>query len=160
MKFNNKFLENLSYGILIFLVCFVIIYTLNYKANLIQQLSFREKTNQNSNNLVEGFSFQQKNEKKLKDDDILVLIERKLKGLTEELGGSKGTNEIKEILKRTKKISDLECAKCMITMIDENKNIKSFDIDKLADDDESELCIKCKNYTALSSSIKNIIDSI
>ena len=160
MKFNNKFLENLAYGILIFLVCFVIIYTLNYKANLIQQLSFREKINQNSNKLVEGFSFQQKNEKKLKDDDILVLIERKLKGLTEELGGSKGTNEIKEILKNTKKISDLECAKCMITMIDENKNIKSFDIDKLADDDESELCIKCKNYTALSKSIKNIIDSI
>ena len=38
MKFNNKFLQNLAYGILIFLVCFVIIYTLNYKANLIQQI--------------------------------------------------------------------------------------------------------------------------
>tara|TARA_B110000014_G_C20070538_1_gene558276 strand:+ start:341 stop:823 length:483 start_codon:yes stop_codon:yes gene_type:complete len=160
MKFNNKFLENLAYGILIFLVCFVIIYTLNYKANLIQNLSFRQKTNLNSNKIVEGFSFQQKNEKKLKDDDILVLIERKLKGLTEELGGSSGTNEIKTILKNTKKVSDLECAKCMMSMIDENKNIKSLDIDKLASDEDSDLCIKCKNYTALSSSIKNIIDSI
>ena len=160
MKFSTKFLQNLAYGILIFLICFVIIYTLNYKATLIQQLSFREKTFQNSNKIVEGFSFQQKNEKNLKDDNILVLIERKLKGLTEELGGSKGTNEIKEILKNTKKISDLECAKCMMSMIDEHKNIKSLDIDKLAGDEDSELCIKCKNYTALSSSIKNIIDSI
>ena len=73
MKFNNKFLENLAYGILIFLVCFVIIYTLNYKANLIQHLSFRQKTNLNSNKIVEGFRFQKKNEKKLKDDDVLVL---------------------------------------------------------------------------------------
>ena len=160
MKFNNKFLENLAYGLLVFLICFVIIYTLNYKANLIQNLSFREKINTNSNKVVEGFSFQQKNEKKIKDDNILVLIERKLKGLVEELGGSSGTKEIKEILKNTKKISDLECAKCMMSMIDENKNIRSFDIDKLANDDESELCLKCKNYTALSSSIKNIIDSI
>ena len=160
MKFNNKFLQNLAYGILIFLVCFVIIYTLNYKANLIQQISFREKTNQNSNKLIEGFSFQQKNEKDFKEDNVLILIERKLRGLKQELGGPKGTKEIKKILENTKSISDLECAKCMMSMIDENKNIKSLDIDKLASDEDSELCIKCKNYTALSSSIKNIIDSI
>lgn len=160
MKFNNKFLQNLAYGILIFLVCFVIIYTLNYKANLIQQISFREKTNQNSNKLIEGFSFQQKNEKDFKEDNVLILIERKLRGLKQELGGPKGTKEIKKILENTKSISDLECAKCMMSMIDENKNIKSLDIDKLASDEDSELCIKCKNYTALSSSIKNIIDNI
>ena len=160
MKFNNKFLQNLAYGILIFLVCFVIIYTLNYKANLIQQISFREKINQNSNKVVEGFSFQQKNENHVKDENVLILVERKLRGLKQELGGSKGTEEIKKILKNTKSISDLECAKCMMSMIDEHKNIKSLDIDNLANDEDSELCIKCKNYTALSSSIKNIIDSI
>ena len=38
MKFNNKFLQNLAYGILIFLICFVIIYTLNYKAKLIGEI--------------------------------------------------------------------------------------------------------------------------
>ena len=160
MKFSNKFLENLAYGFLIFLVCFVIVYTLNYKRNLKQKLNFKQKTNLNSNKIVEGFSFQSKNEKKINDDNTLVLIQRKLKGLTEELGGSKGNKEIKEILKNTKKISDLECAKCMITMIDENKNIQSFDIEKLASDDDNELCVKCKNYTSLSKSIQNIIDSI
>lgn len=160
MKFNNNFLQNLAYGFLIFLICFVIIYTLNYKASLIQNLAMRERTNLNSNKLVEGFSFQQKNEKKIQDDNILVLIERKLKGLQEELGGTKGTTEIKKILKSTKSISDLERAKCMMSMIDEHKNIKTLDIDKLADDDDSDLCIKCKNYTSLSSSIQNIIDSI
>ena len=167
MKFDYKTLQNYSYLLLIALFLFVIIYCMSFKNAVIKRLDFRENTNLNSNSslknpgIVEGFSLGASSRKKLdKEDDIFVLIDRKLKGLTEELGGPKGTKEVKKILEKTKKISDLECAKCMMTMIDENKNIKSFDIDKLANDEDSELCIKCKNYTALSSSIKNIIDSI
>jgi ribosomal protein L44E len=114
----------------------------------------------NSNSkVVEGFG--QKNEKLFKkDDDIFALIDRKLKGLTEELGGDKGKKEVKKILENTKKISDLECAKCMMNMIEENKGLKSVDLDRLAEDDSSEYCLKCKNYTALSGSIKSMIDNL
>ena len=59
-----------------------------------------------------------------------------------------------------KEISDLECAKCMMMMMEEHKGVKALDLDKLSEDDSSEMCIKCKNYTALSTSIKNMIDNL
>ena len=86
---------------------------MSFKNAVINRLSFRENTNLNSNGslnnsgIVEGFSLGFKNEKKLdKEDDIFILIDRKLKGLTEELGGPKGTKEVKKILEKTKKISE------------------------------------------------------
>jgi hypothetical protein len=145
---------------------------MNFKNSIINRLHFREHTNLNSNinrtsnngslvnpGIVEGFSLG--SSKKIeKEDDIFVLIDRKLKGLTEELGGSKGTKEVKKILEKTKKISDLECAKCMMMMMEQHKGVKALDLDNLVEDDSSEMCIKCKNYTALSTSIKNMIDNL
>jgi hypothetical protein len=137
-------------------------YCLTFKYRIVQNLDFRSRTNLNSNsNVVEGFSIGGRSSKKFKeDDDIFVLIDRKLKGLTEELGGEKGQKEVKEILTNTKKICDLECAKCMMNMIEDNKGIKSIDINKLSQDDSSEDCRKCKSYTSLSKSIQNMIDSL
>jgi len=171
MKFDYKTLQNYSYLLLIALFLFVIIYCMNFKNSVINRLSFRENTNLNSNNknnssftnsgIVEGFSLGSKNERSLKkEDDIFVLIDRKLKGLTEELGGSKGKKEVKEILEKTKKISDLECAKCMMMMIEDNKGVKALDLDALVNDDSSDMCLKCKNYTSLSTSIKSMIDNL
>ena len=171
MKFDYKTLQNYSYLLLIALFLFIIIYCMNFKDNVINKLSFRENTNLNSNNkntgsltnsrIVEGFSLGSKNERSLKkEDDIFVLIDRKLKGLTEELGGSKGKKEVKQILEKTKKISDLECAKCMMMMIEDNKGVKALDLDALVNDDSSDMCLKCKNYTALSTSIKSMIDNL
>jgi|TARA_B110000261_G_C12939082_1_gene299655 hypothetical protein len=145
---------------------------MNFKNSIINRLHFREHTNLNSNStrssnngslvnpgIVEGFSLG--SSKKIeKEDDIFVLIDRKLKGLTEELGGSKGTKEVKKILEKTKKISDLECAKCMMMMIENTKGVKALDLDALVDDDSSDMCLKCKNYTSLSTSIKSMIDNL
>lgn len=171
MKFDYKTLQNYSYLLLIALFIFVIIYCMNFKNVIINRLHFREKTNLNSNSttnnvsltnpgIVEGFSLGLNKKKLEKEDDIFVLIDRKLKGLTEELGGSKGTKEVKKILEKTKKISDLECAKCMMMMIEDNKGVKALDLDALVNDDSSEMCIKCKNYTSLSTSIKSMIDNL
>jgi len=145
---------------------------MNFKNSIINRLHFREHTNLNSNStrssnngslvnpgIVEGFSLG--SSKKIeKEDDIFVLIDRKLKGLTEELGGSKGTKEVKKILEKTKKISDLECAKCMMMMIENTKGVKALDLDALVNDDASDMCLKCKNYTSLSTSIKSMIDNL
>lgn len=172
MKFDYKTLQNYSYLLLIALFLFVIIYCMNFKNSIINRLHFREHTNLNSNRtynsntgslvnpgIVEGFSLG--SSKKIeKEDDIFVLIDRKLKGLTEELGGSKGTKEVKKILEKTKKISDLECAKCMMMMIENTKGVKALDLDALVDDDSSDMCLKCKNYTSLSTSIKSMIDNL
>ena len=146
---------------------------MNFKNSIINRLHFREHTNLNSNrtsnsnngslvnpSVVEGFSLGSSSKKLEKEDDIFVLIDRKLKGLTEELGGSKGTKEVKKILEKTKKISDLECAKCMMMMIEDNKGVKALDLDALVNDDASDMCLKCKNYTALSTSIKSMIDNL
>tara|TARA_B100000424_G_scaffold238283_1_gene204274 strand:- start:5 stop:499 length:495 start_codon:yes stop_codon:yes gene_type:complete len=164
MDLDYKTLQKTTYFILIALFLFIIFYCFSFNSGIIRYLNFRKKINLNSNdprnsnnNFVEGFSL---GSSKVKEDDIYTLIERKLKGLTEELGGSSGKKEIKEILKKTKEISDLECAKCMMTMIEENKGGKAIDLDKLVQDDSSEICIKCKDYTALSTSIKNMIDNL
>ena len=175
MKFDYKTLQNYSYLLLIALFLFVIIYCMNFKNSIINRLHFREHTNFNSNSnepsnlnnsslinsgIVEGFSLGSGSKKLEKEDDIFVLIDRKLKGLTEELGGSKGTKEVKKILEKTKKISDLECAKCMMMMIEDNKGVKALDLHALVNDDSSDMCLKCKNYTSLSTSIKSMIDNL
>ncbi len=171
MKFDYKTLQNYSYLLLIALFLFVIIYCMNFKNSIINRLHIREHTNLNSNSrrnngsltnpgIVEGFSLGSSSKKLDKEDDIFVLIDRKLKGLTEELGGQKGTKEVKKILEKTKKISDLECAKCMMMMIEDNKGVKALDLDALVNDDSSDMCLKCKNYTALSTSIKSMIDNL
>tara|TARA_B100000989_G_C19443638_1_gene428499 strand:+ start:489 stop:995 length:507 start_codon:yes stop_codon:yes gene_type:complete len=168
MELNYKTLQKTTYIILIALFIFIIFYCFTFNSSIVKHLSFRQKINLNSNDaknlknpnskLVEGFSLGGSRIKK--NDDIFTLIDRKLKGLTEELGGSSGKREVKEILKKTKEISDLECAKCMMMMMEDHKGVKAMDLDKLAEDDSSEMCIKCKNYTALSTSIKNMIDNL
>tara|TARA_B110001452_G_C15239019_1_gene429036 strand:- start:2268 stop:2762 length:495 start_codon:yes stop_codon:yes gene_type:complete len=164
MKFSNKYCEYIAYSILFLLVLVVICYcfTLRYKVIKNLDFDFYRKINQNSNaKNVEGFSGNNaQGYKYKKDDDIYKLIERKLQGLVSELGGDSGKKETKQILVNTKKICNLECAKCMMNMIEENKGIKTIDLDKMLDDEDSENCIKCKKYTELSNSIKSVIDNL
>ena len=90
MKLNRNFYSNIAYGLLTFFFTLIIIYTFKFKMRVIQNLNFRDKINlnsnlENSNNkpFVEGFG--QRNERLFKkDDDVFTLIERKLKGLTED----------------------------------------------------------------------------
>lgn len=167
MKFSNNFYRNIAYGFLIFLFFLVFIHSFRVKNNIITKLKFREEINLNSNidsqNIKEGFSINLNNNNKNINgdgDNIFALIERKLRGLTEELGGESGKKETKQILINTKKICDLESSKCMMNMLEENKSIKSLDLESLINNDDSENCIKCKKYTELSSSIKSMIDNL
>jgi hypothetical protein len=146
-------------------------FTLN--VNLIKQKTinnehyFYEKINLNSNKIddnnrdfIEGFIGTNSSSKDTENDDIYNLIKRKLKSLQEEIGGTTGSKQIKDLLVNTKKISDLECAKCMINMVQDNKGVKSIDIENILSNEDNENCIKCKKYPELSSTIKNMIDGL
>lgn len=160
MKFSNKYYQYIAYGSLLLLCFIVICMCFNYKyspLNSKDEIYFSNKVNQNSNaTLREGFT--EKPDTKL--SDIFTVIDNKLNGLTTELGGSKGQKETKQILVKTKKICNLECAKCMMNMIEENKSLKTVDLDSMLDDETSDNCIKCKKYTELSTSIQSIIDNL
>jgi len=167
MKTNNY--TFITYGMLTLLIIFIYSLSFKYKFKTAQQLSFRNFTNVNSNKenfnnkkdskVTEGFSSNADDASK-KNDDIFKVIENKLKGLVQELGGNEGKSETKKILVNTKKICDLECAKCMMTMIGEKKSLKTIDLENILTDETDENCIKCKKYTELSSSIKSIIDNL
>ena len=45
-------------------------------------------------------------------------------------------------------------------MIEDNKGVKALDLDALVNDESSDMCLKCKNYTSLSTSIKSMIDNL
>jgi hypothetical protein len=158
-------------GDLIFILIFIIFsLSFKYKFKSAQRLSFRSSTNKNSNapikenytNIKEGFreGLNESSYNKKESDNIFKMIDNKLKGLTLELGGAEGKNETKRILTSTKKICDLECAKCMMAMLNDKKSINSINIEGVLDDETDENCIKCKKYTALSTSITNIINNL
>jgi hypothetical protein len=161
MKTNNY--TFITYGLLTVLIIFIYSISFKYKFKTAQHLSFRSITNVNSNNtkinVKEGFT-NDDNANATKNDDVFKIIENKLKGLVQELGGNEGKSETKKILVNTKKICDLECAKCMMTMMSEKKSMKTIDLENILDDETDENCIKCKKYTELSSSIKSIIDNL
>jgi hypothetical protein len=168
MKNTNNY-TFITYGLLTLLIIFIYSISFKYKFKTAQHLSFRSITNVNSNKenfipkkntkVTEGFS-NTTNDNTMKNDDIFKIIENKLKGLVQELGGNEGKTETKKILVNTKKICDLECAKCMMTMMSEKKAMKTIDLENILADETDENCIKCKKYTELSSSIKSIIDNL
>lgn len=160
---NNNY-TFITYGLLTLLIIFIYSISFKFKFKTAQQLSFREFTNVNSNTIKENFNgkeaFTSDNTNTNTNDDIFKVIENKLKGLVEELGGQEGKTETKKILVNTKKICDLECAKCMMTMISDKKSVKTIDLENILDDETNENCIKCKKYTELSTAIKSIIDNL
>ena len=168
MKTNTNY-TFITYGLLTLLIIFIYSISFKYKFKTAQQLSFRSFTNVNSNNTNIKENFDGKKNKEgftndsnniTKNNDVFKIIENKLKGLVEELGGNEGKFETKKILVNTKKICDLECAKCMMTMISDKKSVKTIDLENILEDETNENCIKCKKYTELSSSIKSIIDNL
>jgi len=160
MNSTMEIYKNIAYAVLAVLFIVIIFSCFNFQQRVVQNLSFREVTNINSNK--EGFTSNSRlKENKYKtDDDLLKMIENKLRGLTEELGGTEGKKEVKSLLTSTKKIVNLECAKCMMNMLDDNKGAKSINIENLIEDNNSDNCIKCKKYTELSSTINSMIDNL
>lgn len=137
--------------------------SLSMNENIVGYSSNNNYSTINNSKNMEGFinireNFESKPEKV--DKGVLDYIENKLKGITSEIGGENGKKEIKQILTNTKKVCNLESAKCMMNMIDEHKGPKTINLEKLLEDDSSENCIKCKKYTELSKSIQSIIDNL
>ena len=167
---NNSDYSFITYALLSILIIFIFSLSFKYKFKTAQNLSFRSLTNKNSNsnsnNLKEGFSFNNtdnsvtKNSSKVETETLFKIIDNKLKGLMQELGGDDGNAETKKLLTSTKKICDLECAKCMVTMINEQKSIKTIDLENIMEDETNENCLKCKKYTHLSKSIDGIITNL
>lgn len=180
--YSKKTCSNISYTIIFILLFLALFYSFRIQRSLKSSLnnsidlSFRDNTNKNSNvgflenkllnfRKKEGFTGFKKQKKSqeseyVKDEDLFKLIDRKLKSLMEEIGGKQGKNDIKKLLKNTKDICTLECAKCMFNMIDETKEAKSIDIENLLNDEDNDNCIKCKKYTELSDTIKSLIDNL
>ena len=160
MNSTMEIYKNIAYAVLAVLFIVIIFSCFNFQQRVVQNLSFREVTNINSNK--EGFTSNSRlKENKYKtDDDLLKMIENKLRGLTEELGGTEGKKEVKSLLTSTKKIVNLECAKCMMNMIEDHKGMRTVDIEKMLDEDSNDDCIKCKKYTELSNTIQSMIDNL
>ena len=160
MNLTMELYKNIAYAVLAILFIIIIFSCFNFQQRVVQNLSFREVTNLNSNK--EGFiSNRNLKENKYKtDDNLLKMIENKLRGLTEELGGNEGKKEVKSLLTTTKKIVNLECAKCMMNMLDDNKGAKSINVESLIEDENSDNCIKCKKYTELSDTINSMINNL
>ena len=151
----------IKFGYVVLAILFIIIFCIfiNFKNNKIEYNSIRNNTNinSNSNSNKEGY----KNIKETNtNNDIVFIIENKLKSLTEELGGKNGKKEVTDILKNSREIINLECAKCMMDMIQNTKGAKSINIEDLLDNSNDDNCNKCKKYTELSKTISNIIDNI
>lgn len=159
MNYTLNLYKNIAYGILSVLFIGIIFSCFTFQQRVVQDLSFRDKTGMNSNQ--EGFSNKEglKNKDK-QDKQLFELIENKLRGLKEEMGGSSGIKEVKEVLNKTKNIVNLECAKCMMNMLDENKGVKSIDFEKLLDDDNTKNCSDCKKYNELSNIITSMIENL
>ena len=163
MRFTNNTIRNWAYGVLEFLIILIIFNCVNTHASVIDKLRLKN-TNLNSNLITkEGFtssSFKSEKTKVENDNDIFKIIENKLRGLTEEIGGKSGKKEMKSILTNTKKICDIECSKCMMTMLEDTKSGKTINVEELLDDENNDNCIKCKKYTELSSTIQSLIDNL
>lgn len=169
---NNNLYSFITYLFLTILIVVIFSLSFKYKFKSAQKLSFRSLTNKNSNavikenynnmNVKEGFKegLSESNYNKNETDSIFKMIDNKLRGLTLELGGNEGRSETKKILTSTKKICDMECAKCMMAMLNDKKSINSINIEGILDDETDENCIKCKKYTELSTSITNIINNL
>ena len=149
--------KNTAYLILAILFIGTIFICFRFQKRVVQNLAFREKININSN--TEGFTNKLK-ENKYKDDNLFEIIENKLKALNLEIGGSEGTKDVKKLLTNAKQVINLECAKCMMIMLDENKGARTMDFENLLEDDNSENCNKCKKYTELSNTITSMIDNL
>jgi len=166
----------ITYLLLVILIFVIFSLSFKYKFKSAQKLSFRSSTNKNSNattkenynNIKGGGGFKEgfkeglngSDYNKKASDDIFRMIDNKLKGLSLELGGTEGKAETKKILTNTKKICDLECAKCMMSMLNDKKSINSINIEGVLDDETDENCIRCKKYSALSTSITSIINNL
>tara|TARA_Y100000389_G_scaffold191541_1_gene217874 strand:+ start:391 stop:906 length:516 start_codon:yes stop_codon:yes gene_type:complete len=171
MEFKNIKIEKIAYLILI-TTLFILFISLALSRNSIDKnrLNFRKITNLNSN--IEGFNNKEKKNIKQENantslsssdidtDTLLLKVDKHLKSLVSDLGNPKEVKQTREILKKTKKITDIESSKCIIKLLDENGDKKDFNIEDILSNEYDPTCQKYKKHTALSQSLQSIINSI
>ena len=92
------------------------------------------------------------------EESIDECINRKLASLKTELGGNKGINDIKKTLNNAKQICDYEATKSMMNLLSANKTTKTINLEDIFNDTDNKDCGRCKDYTQISSKLKDMID--
>lgn len=167
MKFSNKTGQYIMYGLLFIVAVYIFCLCFHFQETTVKALngSLQEYIKNNKyGSPIEGFSnstFYNKNSGNFeKKDNTFEAIENKLRSLTEELGGKNGKKEIKELLTNTKKIMKMECAKCMMNMVNNNKTSTSIEIENMIDEDNEDNCNKCRRYTELVDTIESVLQDL
>lgn len=174
MEFKNIKIEKIAYTTLIItLLILFISLALNHNNLDRNRLNFRKITNLNSN--IEGFNNKNNKEKdkinennsntslnssEIDTDTLLSTLDKHLKSLVLDLGNPKQVKQTREILKKTKRITDIESSKCIMKLLDENSEKKDFNIEDILSNDYDPNCQKYKKHTSLSQSLQTIINSI
>lgn len=170
MKTYTKKLETFAY-ISIFVLLFIILICIaKYNYKNVDQLNFRQVTNQNSNK--EGMCNKQKRHiregmediKKLDLDTLLEVVNNILGPYEKSLGTNKEKLKKKQLLQRVKKSLDIESSKIMLEIIDtkvkdKEDDTNDFTIDNILPDEDSEKFVKFKKYTQLSQSLQQTLNS-
>tara|TARA_B100000902_G_C27322663_1_gene925843 strand:+ start:18099 stop:18617 length:519 start_codon:yes stop_codon:yes gene_type:complete len=172
MQFSNTSFRNIAFGILGLLLIVIMTSTFRIKNSIVNSVfgvkninaysNTQEYSNWNTDNregftVREGFIF---DTEKKNEDNVDECINRKLSSLKTELGGDKGINDIKNILKNAKKICDYEATKSMMNLLSANKSTKTINLEDILNDHENKDCGRCKDYTELSSKLKDMLDNI
>ena len=170
MKTYTKKLETFAY-ISIFVLLFIILICIaKYNYKNVEQLNFRQVTNQNSNK--EGMCNRQKkhiregmeDNNKLDLDKLLEVFNKRLIESEQSLGSNKEKTKKKQLFQRVKKSLDIESSKIMLGILDtklinnEDKSIE-FSIEDLFKEQDSETFDKFKKYTQLSQSLQQTLNS-
>lgn len=170
MKTYTKKLETFAY-ISIFVLLFIILICIaKYNYKNVDQLNFRQVTNQNSNK--EGMCNKQKrhitegmeDNKKLDLDTLLEVVNNILGPYEKSLGTNKEKLKKKQLLQRVKKSLDIESSKIILEIIDtkvkdKEDDTNDFTIDNILPDEDSEKFVKFKKYTQLSQSLQQTLNS-
>ena len=172
MQFSSTSLRNIAFGILALLGLLIMTSTFSIKNNIINSVfgvkninaynDVQEYSNWNSNTregftVREGFNFEKDKEN---EETVDECIARKVASLKTELGGIQGIRDIKKTLENAKQICDYEATKSMLNLISANKTSKTVNFEDLLNDNENKDCTRCKDYTDLSSKLKDMIDNI
>jgi hypothetical protein len=169
MKTYTKKLESFAY-ISIFVLLFIILICIaKYNYKNVDQLNFRQVTNQNSNK--EGMCNKQKKHiregmediNKIDLDKLLELVNEELVKSEKSLGTNKEKLKKKQLLQRVKKSLDIESSKIMLEILNtKNENedeSNKFSIEGIFKDEDSEKFVKFKKYTQLSQSLQQTLNS-
>ena len=174
MQFSSISSRNIAFGVLVLLAILIMTTTFSIKNSILtsvfgvknvkaysdidnlNNLNNYESVNREGFTIREGFTFNTNKD----EESIDECINRKLASLKTELGGSKGINDIKKTLNNAKQICDYEATKSMMNLLSANKTTKTINLEDIFNDTDNKDCGRCKDYTQISSKLKDMIDSL